>query len=153
MSKPTAKKIAALEQQLAERTADVQRIQAEFINFKNRTHQDQQRITATVKADVIKDILPVVDDIERALNHLPADLKKNTWAQGVQKIHDRLLAQLKKLDVTKLESLNQPFNPEFHEAVQVEGEGEHQVVSEVLQEGYRYQDQVIRHAVVKVSNR
>lgn len=137
----------------AELTADIQRVQAEFINYKNRVESEKALLSQFSKANVIKDLLPVVDDLERALSHLPEDLKENKWAQGASKVYDRLIKQLEKLGVKEIPALNQPFDPNLHEAVQVEGEGDHQVVSEVLQKGYQLDDQIIRHTVVKVENR
>jgi molecular chaperone GrpE len=141
------------DQQLQDLTADLQRVQAEFINFKNRTEQEKNQLSAFAKTQVIKDLLPILDDLERALSHLPDDLSENKWAQGVQKVYGRLQKQLEKLGVIKIEALNQPFNPELHEAVSMEGEGESQIVSEVLQNGYQHAGHVIRHAVVKVIKR
>lgn len=132
--------------------ADLQRIQAEFINYKTRVEAEKLALSDYAKAQVIKDLLPVIDDLERALAHLPENLKEDKWAQGAQKVYDRLVKQLEKLGVKKIEALNQPFNPELHEAVQVEGEGSHQVVSEVLQNGYTAGNTVIRHVVVRVRN-
>lgn len=141
------------DQQIQDLTADIQRVQAEFINFKNRNEQEKAQLSDFTKSQVIKDLLPVIDDLERALNHLPENLKEDKWAQGVQKVHGRLLKQLEKLGVKKIEALNQPFDHNLHEAVQVEGEGENQVVAEVLQNGYTLGNQVVRHAAVKVENR
>lgn len=153
MTKPP-KKISKKEQELlqqsAEITADLQRIQAEFINFKNRSEEEKERIGVVAKMMTVKDLLPVLDDLQRALAHLPKELENNKWAQGVSKAYDRLEKQLQKLGITKIEALNQPFDPHFHEAVQVEGEGEQQVISEVLQDGYLLGDAIIRHAIVKV---
>lgn len=136
----------------AEITADLQRVQAEFINYKKRVEVEKETLSQFSKAQTIKGLLPVIDDLERALAHLPEELKDDKWAQGTQKVYDRLVKQLEKLSVTKIEALNQPFNPELHEAVQAEGEGDKQLVSEVLQNGYTLGEQVIRHAVVKVKN-
>ena len=138
--------------QIAELTADIQRVQAEFINFKKRSEEEKATLSQFSKAQVIKDLLPVIDDLERALNHLPDDLKDNKWAQGTLKVYDRLQKQLEKLGITKIEALNQPFDPNLHEAVQVEGEGDTQIVSEILQNGYQLSGLVIRHATVKVQN-
>lgn len=139
-------------QQLGELTADLQRIQAEFINYKARVEGERSQLSEFAKAQVIKDLLPVIDDLERALTHQPKELEGDKWAQGVKKIHARLIQQLTKLGVTKIEALNQPFDHNLHEAVQVEGEGDTQVVSGVLQNGYMLGGTVIRHAVVKVQN-
>lgn len=132
--------------------ADLQRVQAEFINYKNRVESEKATLSQFTKAQTIRDLLPVIDDLERALAHLPEDLKDNKWALGVRSVYDRLQKQLAKLGVKKIEALNQPFNHDLHEAVQVEGEGDVQVVSEILQNGYILGDQIIRHATVKVTN-
>lgn len=138
------------DQQIQDLTADLQRIQAEFINFKNRTEQEKLQLAQFAKSQVVKDLLPVIDDLERALAHLPEDLSANKWAQGVQKVHTRLTQQLDKIGIKQIEALNQPFDPNLHEAVQAEGSGDSQLVSEVLQNGYVLGDIVIRHAIVKV---
>lgn len=140
-------------QQVQDLTADLQRVQAEFINFKNRTEQERAQLSDFAKAQVVKDLLPVIDDLERALAHQPKELKDNKWAQGVLGVSNRLEKQLERLGICKLEALNQPFDPNLHDAVQVEGEGATQIVSEVVQNGYTLGDQVIRHAVVKVTNK
>lgn len=149
MTKQT-KREEELQQHITELTSDVQRVQAEFINFKKRSDEEKALLSEFSKAQVIKDLLPVIDDLERALNHLPEDLKENKWAQGTIKVYDRLQKQLEKLGVKKIEALNQLFDPNLHEAVQVEGEGEQQFVSEVLQNGYQLGSSIIRHATVKV---
>ena len=134
----------------ADLIADLQRIQAEFINFKKRSEEEKTMLSHFSKAQVIKDLLPVIDDLERALAHLPDDLSENKWAQGVSKVYERLKVQLEKLGVSEITALNQSFDPNYHEAVMVEGEGDHQVVSEVLQKGYQVEGNIIRHAIVKV---
>lgn len=136
--------------ELAELTGDLQRIQAEFINYKTRVESEKATLSQFSKAQTIKDLLPVIDDLERALTHQPESLKDDKWAQGVSKVYDRLVKQLEKLGVTKIEALNKPFDANLHAAVQMEGEGETQIVSEVLQNGYVLGDQVLRHAAVKV---
>lgn len=138
------------DQQILDLTNDLKRIQAEFINYKSRAEAEKLAVMSVSKAQVIKDLLPVIDDLERALSHQPEDLKDHKWAEGVAKVYDRLQKQLEKLGVKKIEALNQPFDPSLHEAISVEGEGDHQTVSEVLQNGYRLGDQIIRHTIVKV---
>lgn len=133
-----------------ELTADLQRIQAEFINYKNRNDQEKLQLASFAKSQVVKDLLPVIDDLERALAHLPEDLSTNKWAQGVQKVHTRLTQQLDKIGIKQIDALNKTFDPSLHEAVQAEGDGDNQIVSEVLQNGYVLGDIVIRHAIVKV---
>lgn len=139
--------------QVAELTADLQRLQAEFINYKTRVETEKAMLSQFAKVNVVKDLLPVIDDLERALSHLPDDLTDNKWAQGTQKVYARLQAQLQKMDVSVISAIDQPFDPELHEAVSSEGNGDHQVVSEILQNGYMLGGTVIRHAVVKVANK
>lgn len=152
MAKKVNKKEQDLQAKVDELTDDIKRIQAEFINYKNRQEQDNATMSQYVKAQTIKELLPIIDDLERALQHAPTELKGNKWAEGVTKVYDRLISQLQKLGVVKIEALNQPFDPNLHEAVSAEGDGDSQVVSEVLQNGYQMNDQIIRHAVVKVIN-
>ncbi|MCB9822958.1 nucleotide exchange factor GrpE [Candidatus Nomurabacteria bacterium] len=139
--------------QVAELTADLQRLQAEFINYKSRVESEKAMLSQFAKVNVVKELLPVIDDLERALAHLPEDLTDNKWAQGAQKVYTRLQSQLQKMGVSVILAIDQPFNPELHEAVSAEGDGDHQVVSEILQNGYMLGDTVIRHAVVKVTNK
>jgi molecular chaperone GrpE len=152
-AKGKKQKVAEMEQRVGELTHDLQRVQAEFINFKKRSEDEKSQITSFAKSQVIKDLLPVIDDLERALAHQPKELETNKWAQGVKKIHERLEKQLEKLGITKIDALNKTFDPVLHEAVQVEGNGESQIVSEILQNGYQLSGQVIRHAIVKVEAR
>jgi len=146
----TPKDQPAEDAQVAALTADLQRIQAEFINYKNRVEVEKATLSQFAKAQTIKELLPVIDDLERALSHTPSELADNKWAQGVSTVYARVQKQLEKLGVTKIDAHGKPFNPELHEAVQVEGEGGREVISEVLQNGYIIGDQVIRHAIVKV---
>lgn len=142
-------KKVAKEQGLLE---DLQRVQAEFINYKNRVESEKAMLSQFSKAQTIKELLPIIDDLERALSHLPDHLSEDKWALGVRSVYDRLLKQLEKLGVSQIEALNQPFDHNLHEAVQAEGEGDSQTVVEVLQQGYQINDQVIRHSIVKVVN-
>lgn len=136
--------------QIEELTNDLKRVQAEFINYKNRVETEKATLSQFSKAQTLKELLPIIDDLERALSHLPDHLKEDKWALGVRSVYDRLQKQLEKLGVKKIDALNQPFDHHLHEAVQMDGEGDAQVVSEVLQNGYLFGDQVIRHAAVKV---
>lgn len=135
-----------------ELTADLQRLHAEFINYKTRVESEKAMLSQFAKVNVVKDLLPVIDDLERALAHLPDDLADNKWAQGAQKVYGRLQAQLQKMGVTVISAIDQPFDPELHEAVSAEGDGNRQIVSEILQNGYMLGDLVVRHAVVKVTS-
>lgn len=150
-SKPTAsKQIKELEQQVADLTADLQRVQADFVNFRRRVEQEHAGVAEAAKRSVIAQLLPVLDNIGRALAQPPEDLRDQAWVKGIEGIAKQLSQELSKLGVETLGESGQPFNPQIHEAVAVEGEGEHEVVDEVLQAGYSLNRQVVRPALVKV---
>jgi molecular chaperone GrpE len=128
---------------------DLQRVQADFVNFKrsvdNQLSQAEQRgkLQTTVK------FLNVIDDIERALSHMPEELKSNQWVQGLNKVYVGLNKKMSELGLAKIEALGVDFDPELHEAV-MRGESESEKVTEVLKNGYTYEGVVVRHAMVKV---
>lgn len=136
-----------------ELTADLQRIQADFVNYRNRQEDEKQRLIDNTRSATVKKLLPLLDDIERAVAHTPAELSDNTWAKGVASLPKQLEKALSDLDVERIIALDQPFDPELHEAVQMlDGEGEHEVVVEELRAGYKNKrtQQVIRPSMVKV---
>jgi len=146
--KPTA---VELQERIDELTNDLQRLQAEFINYKRREDEAKAELLSMAKRQVIMEVLPVLDNVERALAHRPAELSDNAWAGGVEQVGSQALATLAKLGVEKIQSVGQPFDHNLHEAVATEdGEGDTEVVVEELQPGYKIGDQVIRHAMVKV---
>lgn len=145
-------RIAELDQQIGELTADLQRVQADFINYRARMEEDKARITASAKAAMVTKLLPVIDNIERALGHAPAELADNQWVKGVVSLGRSLDKSLADMGVTRIAAVGQPFNPNLHEAISAEGEGNHEVVSEELRAGYTMDGQVVRHSMVKVQN-
>jgi molecular chaperone GrpE len=141
---------AELEQQVGELTADLQRIQADFINYRARMEDDKARVSASAKAATVMKLLPVVDNIERAITHVPAELADNQWVKGVVALGKSLDKSLADMGVTRITAVGQPFDPNLHEAISAEGEGSHEVVSEELRAGYMLDGQVVRHSMVKV---
>jgi len=143
--------VVQLEQQIAELTEALQRERADVSNIRRR-HDDQiAGLKNVVKASVVRDLLPVIDNFERALKHTPEDLKNNDYVKGVQGIVKQFEKTLTDLGVTKIKTTGQPFDPKWHEAVAMEdSDGEQEVVSEELQAGYAIGDEVIRHAMVRV---
>lgn len=141
-----------LEQQIGELTAALQRERADAVNLRRR-HEDQiANLRLAAKASVVRDLLPVIDNFERALKHLPADLTGNDYIKGIQGIVKQFEKTLEQLGVQKIKTVGEPFDPNLHEAVSMEdGDGDQEVVSEELQPGYRLGDEVLRHAMVRVS--
>lgn len=139
------------DEQIAELTADLQRLQAEFINFKRRSEEERSRAVSAGKEQAATALLPVLDNIERAITHEPADIKNHAWVKGVGAVAGQLESQLQSIGLHKIGVVGEPFDPEKHDAIAVdEGEGETEVVSVVLQTGYQFEGQIIRHAMVKV---
>ena len=138
------------DKKLTELTQDLQRVQAEFINYKRRSAEEKQELLNFAKQQVVQEILPLLDNIDRALAHLPAELDSNPWAQGVTQVAKQATATLEQLGVTKIPALGQPFDPHLHDAISYEEGSDEQTVIEELQPGYKLGDRVIRHSVVRV---
>lgn len=140
-----------LQQQLGELTEALQRERADAMNLRRRHEEQVASLKNVVKANIIRELLPVIDNFERALKHVPDELSGNDFVKGVQGIVKQFEKSLSELGVERIKTVGEPFDPRFHEAVQMEdGDGTQEVVSEELQAGYRVGDDVIRHAMVKV---
>ena len=145
--------ITALEAQIAELTNALQRERADVINVRRRHDEQIASLKNVVKAGVVKDLLPIVDNFERALKHVPAELKGNDYIKGVQGVVKQFEKTLEGIGVTRIKTIGEPFDPNLHEAVSMEeGEGTKEVVSEELQAGYRLGEEIIRHAMVRVTH-
>lgn len=152
--KKLSKKEEELLQQFAEMQNDLQRTRADFENYRRRAEQDLERARETGKSSAILKLLPVIDNIERAITHQPEHLKDDKWAQGVANLNKNLNKSLENLGVKRIEAKpGTPFNPELHEAVMSEeGDGDEAIITEEMQAGYTQNDTVIRHSMVKVKN-
>jgi len=136
---------------LAESKDMLLRTAAEFDNFKRRNEKEKADIASFVKADVVKALLPVADNIERASQSDPASAE---YTKGLEMIIKQLTDSLDRLGLKKIEAEGAPFDPNFHEAVMhIEDDSvEENTVVQVLQTGYMLGDTVIRPAMVKVAN-
>lgn len=150
------KKQEELEQKVRELTQDLQRVRADFENYRKRTEQEKEMARANGKINAVMKLIPVIDNIERAISHVPKDLKDNSWAQGVTKLVKNLEKSLSDLGVSRIDaSVGVDFNPDLHEAVQFdeESEGNKEVIAEELQAGYKMSDTVMRPSMVKVTKK
>ncbi len=139
---------------LEELEQDLKRVQAEFQNYKRRVESERAEYLALGRSEAVMLLLPLLDNIHRALAYLPDDLSGHAWAGGVQQVGKQADDVLAKMGVEKIPTVGQPFDPNLHEAVVMEeGEGDHEVVVEELQPGYRLGERVLRHAMVKVGRR
>ena len=129
------------------------RTQAEFANFRKRQEAERERLTALANANLLRKLLPVVDDFERAAMTLPDGLRSLTWCEGVFLIQHKLNAILESEGVKPIETEGKTFDPRYHEAVtyeEVEGYEDGQIIGEV-QRGYVLGEWVLRPALVRVA--
>jgi molecular chaperone GrpE len=139
---------------LTELTMDLQRTRADFENYRKRVDSEKQAAREAGQANAILKLLPVIDNIERAMGHMPDDLADNAWAQSVAGLVKHLEKSLDGLNLKRIDANpGTAFNPELHEAIQFDegAEGEHEVIAEELQAGYTLNGHPIRHAMVKVT--
>lgn len=149
-----SKKKEELEQQLGELTIDLQRTRADFENYRKRAEIEKVQARESGQTAAIVKLLPTIDNIERAIAHVPEDLKDNAWAQSVANLTKQLDKSLENLNVKRIDtSSGTKFDPELHEAIQFDedAEGEEEIVAEELQAGYTLNGHPIRHAMVKVT--
>jgi molecular chaperone GrpE len=143
-----------LEQQVGELTADLQRTRADFENYRKRSESDKLQARESGQASAILKLLPVVDNIERAIAYTPEELKDNTWVQSVAGLVKNLDKSLESLNLKRIDATpGVAFNPDLHEAIQFDEDatGEHEVIAEEMQAGYTLSGHPIRHAMVKVT--
>ena len=151
--KPTTEE---LEQQIGELTADLQRMRADFENYRKRVDTEKQAAREDGEVRSILKLLPVIDTIERAVTHIPEDIAEHQWVKGVAGLVKQLEKSLSSLHLQKIEAqTGTEFNPELHQAIQFDEEasGEKEVVAEELQPGYTLSGRPIRHAMVKVTRK
>lgn len=141
----------ALQQALREQEDKYPRLLAEYDNYRKRSQKEKENAWTTARADTIKELLPVYDNLERALKQETAD---EAYAKGVQMTMTQLKTVLEKLGVEEIPAQGESFDPNVHNAVmhmEDEALGENTVV-EVFQAGFKMGEKVIRHAMVKVAN-
>jgi molecular chaperone GrpE len=141
-----SEQVMALESAVAERTADLQRLQAEYANYRKRVERDRAMIRDIATADVLVSLLPVIDDIDRARSH--GDL-----TGAFKAVADQLDATLTKLGLEPFGDEGDAFDPQQHEAV-LHSESDdvtEPTVTSVMRRGYKYADRLVRPAMVGVS--
>ncbi len=137
------------EQEREELINQILRLKADFDNYKRRNQTQLESIRSLANESLISDLLPVVDNFERALQATKED---SPLVSGVKMIFDQLLSNLKKQGLEPIECLGQPFDPRVHEAVTMDGDSSaNLIVSGELQKGYVYQGKVLRASMVEVA--
>jgi len=126
------------------------RLQADFLNYKSRTEKEKLSSYGNAVSDMILDLLPVVDNLERALN---ADKSENnTFKEGVQMVYTQLMGILDKKGLKEVESLHKQFDHNVHYGVAFEASDEFEdgIILDVLQKGYTVNDKLVRPAMVRI---
>lgn len=145
--------ILVLQQQIAELTEALQRERADATNIRRRHDEQLAGLKNMTKTNVVRDLLPIVDNFERALKHVPKDLEGNDFVKGVQGVVKQFEKTLQDTGVERIVTVGAEFDPKYHEAISMEeGDGDKELVSEELQAGYRIGEDVIRHAMVRVKS-
>lgn len=141
-----------IEDQLMQLTEALQRERADAVNLRRRHETEMTQLRTRVKSSIIYDLLPVIDNFERALKHVPADLEGSDYVKGVQGVVKQFETTLTGMGVERINAVGEVFDPNIHEAVSMDdGDGSEEIVSEELQSGFKIGDDVIRHAMVRVT--
>ncbi len=137
--------------EMEELTNALKQERADAENMRRRHEQQIGELRNMVKANVISELLPAIDNLERSLKHVPKELVGNDYVRGVQGVVKQFEKTLLDIGVARIKTVGEVFNPHLHEAIHMEeGKGDVEVVCEELQPGYVLGEQVIRHAMVKV---
>ncbi|HUW46556.1 MAG TPA: nucleotide exchange factor GrpE [Dehalococcoidia bacterium] len=151
-----AEDIETLQQTLAEERekaekylANWQRCQADFVNYKQRAEQEKGGIIEFANSTLICNLLPIMDDLERALASVPVELNESNWTEGIRLIYNKLKATLEAQGLTEIIAKGEPFDPHLHEAL-MQQEGEEGMVIEETQKGYQFKGTLIRPSLVIV---
>ena len=125
---------------------------AEYENFRKRSEKEKAQMFELGAKSIIEQLLPVVDNFERALEHIPEEEKENSFVKGVEGIYKQIQKMFSDCDIQAIEAVGQKFDPALHNAVMTEEEGdaEEDTVTADLQKGYTYRGNVVRHSMVKV---
>ncbi|KAB3519938.1 nucleotide exchange factor GrpE [Corynebacterium zhongnanshanii] len=134
-----------VEAELAERTEDLQRVTAEYTNYRRRVERDRVAVIETAKADVASKLLPILDDLEMAAQH--GDLNGPLKA-----VSDKLNGVFSSINVEAFGAEGEAFDPELHEAVQDLSSGDEKVIGTVLRRGYKLNERVLRNAMVIIAD-
>jgi molecular chaperone GrpE len=146
-------KLVEVETKSGEHLDLLMRERADFSNFKKRTEAERALSYQIAKAEAIKRLLPVLDDLERAMSNRPTDETSQAWVSGVELVLRKFQNILESEGIKRIDAEGQPFDPNFHEAISQEPSDSHEsgVVIAVVQQGYMMGDRILRHALVKIA--
>ena len=154
LEEPEAMKQALAEEKkrAEEYLASWQRSQADFVNFKRRSEQEREETIKMANAELVRTILPALDDLERALEHIDSlTVDDDSWVEGIRLIERKLRVGMESQGIQEIKALGEKFDPNLHEAA-MHSQGPEGIVIRELQKGYMLHDRVIRPSMVVVGN-
>ncbi len=151
-AKSTDNELEMLKAQAAEYLDQWRRTTAEFANYRRRKDKEVLDYQVFASADIVKRLLPVLDDIDRAFKMAPAEFQPHPWMEGFRLIERKFNQILEQAGVTTIETVGQPFDPTFHESVADEESNQPEgTILEEYRKGYKLGDKVLRPATVKIA--
>ena len=150
--KETEKQVEELKKEITELTTGWQRAQADFVNYKKQVSEEHAKFCRTANADLVYELLPVLDNFQLAAKHVPENLAGDNWAQGIKQIEKQFEDILFSVGLERIETIGTQFDPRYHDAIEhIESDKpEDEIVEEILS-GYKFDGDVLRPAKVKVS--
>jgi molecular chaperone GrpE len=150
--KPGGTETQELKDQIDAITNQLKRSQADFVNFKRRIEDERDDFAKYASVQVLEHILPLYDQLENALKHMPKELQNNSWAEGIVQLTSVMWKTLESMGISRIKTVGEAYQPELHEAVLVGPGKKIDVILEEFEAGYMFKDKVIRPAKVKVCN-
>ncbi len=147
-AKNESKNEGELKKKLVDYTDMLQRLQADFENFKKRTEKEKSEANKYASAPVIIKLLPVMDSFEMALKNKSSDPEK--FAKGMELVYAQLYSVLKGEGLAKIDAVGQKFDPYVHEVLMQEQSEKDGIILEEFQKGYKFKDKILRHSKVKI---
>ena len=142
--------LEAANQKIAELTDTAKRALADLQNYRKRVEEERVQFISFANVSLLLELLPILDNFNRAFSQVPAEISKTEWFKGALQIEEQLVSVIRKQGVTEMaSSVGQKFDPKSHEPLTV-GPGEKDVILEEFEKGYLLGDKVIRPAKVKV---
>ena len=131
-----------------------QRLKADFINYKKDQDKTMALAHQYASEALLLMFLPILDSLEKAMEHMPPELEQNQWAQGIKNIKNQISGTLKNIGVSEIPAQGEKFDPYLHEAIaQTESDEDDEMILEEFQKGYKFYDKVLRPAKVKIATK
>ncbi len=149
--KNTDIELAKLKEEHTALLETAKRTAADLQNFKRRVEEERSNLKIYANTELLKALFPVIDNLKRAFDHLPEDLKSHEWVKGISAIEKQLLETLASIGLEPIKTIGEKFNPEFHEAV-MQGPGEKDQIAQEFEKGFSFKGHTIKPAKVKVGD-